>query len=185
MSKEVVYDAKGLIRDLEALQPGLKKALVKEARAESQPALEAVKNAIKLDAPLSGMNKATTSGRLGWGVKIPANQVKFGVRVTGSRKTAITPLFKLVVRSPMTAIADVAGKGSGIPRRDRTKDYAYKGGTRSHRVTTQGEVMITKLRQRRRNNFVYPAVEKSLPMTEQKLKLVLDRYAQKVNRKLN
>lgn len=185
MAREVIYDARGLIRDLEAIEPGIKKALVKEARKESEPSLEAVKLAIKPEPPLSGMNKTRTSGRLGWGVKIRADEVKFGVSIAGRKRTAITPLFKLVVRSPMTAITDVAGKGSGVPRSDRTRDYPYKGGTRSHRVSNQGQVMIAKLRERRRSNFVYPAVEKSLPMTEQKLKLVLDKYAAKVNRKLN
>lgn len=186
MANEVVYDARGLIKDLEKLQPGLKKELLKEARSEAEPSLQAVRDAIKLDAPLSGMDKANNRrGRLAWGQKIPANQVKFGIRITGSKKTTITPLFKLIVRSPMTAITDVAGKGSGIPRRDRTKEYAYKGGTRTHAVNRQGQSMIYYLRLRRRKNFVYPAVEKSLPMTERKLKLVLDRYAAKVNRKLN
>jgi len=185
MANEVVYDVKGLIRDLEALEPGLKKALKNDAKAISSDSMQAVKDGIKLDAPLSGMQKLNNSGRLAWGQKIPANQVKFGMKTTRSNRRAITPLFKLTVTSPMTAIADVASKGSGIPVRGRTKDYAYKGGTRSHAVTRQGQSMIRLLRLRRRNNFVYPAVEKSLPMTERKLKLVLDRYAAKVNRKLN
>ena len=184
-NQEIVYDVKGLIRDLEALEPGMKKALKDDAKSISADSLDALKRGIKLEVPLSGMDKTNNSGRLAWGQKIPANQVKFGMKTTRSNRRAITPLFKLTVTSPMTAIADTAGKGSGVPVRNRTKDYAYKGGTRTHRVTTQGRNMINVLRLRNRNNFVYPAVEKSLPMTERKLKLVLERYAAKVNRKLN
>lgn len=186
MAKEIVYDARGLIKDLEAIQPGIKKELKKAAAEEAEPSLSAVRNAIKLDPPLSGMGKdKNLRGRLAWGQRVPANKVTFGISITGRKKTAITPLFKLVVSSPMTAIADVAGKGSGVPRSDRTKEYRYRGGTRTHKVSTQGRSMIYNLRMRNRSNFVYPAVEKSLPMTERKLKLVLDRYAAKVNRKLN
>jgi len=37
MAETVVYDVKGLIKDLNALEPGLKKAMVKEAKAIAPP----------------------------------------------------------------------------------------------------------------------------------------------------
>jgi hypothetical protein len=45
--------------------------------------------------------------------------------------------------------------------------------------------MVNKLRERNKSNFVYPAVEDSLPNAEREIKLVIDKYARMVNRKLN
>jgi hypothetical protein len=45
--------------------------------------------------------------------------------------------------------------------------------------------MVRKLRERNLNNFIYPQVEDSLPNAEREVKLVIERYASKVNRKLN
>lgn len=186
MPETVIYDAKGLINDLKALEPGLKKAFIADARSESSDSLNAIKNKIPSVAPLSGMSQEKNpNGRLAWGAGKPANDVKFSVKSTGSRRSAITPLFRLIVSSPMTAIADTAGKGSGVSRANRTKPYRYKGGTRTHAINGQGQAMIINLQKRRKNNFVYPAVESSLPSTEAKLKLVIEKYALKVNRKLN
>ena len=56
---------------------------------------------------------------------------------------------------------------------------------RKHRTTTQGQKMIKHLRSKRGNNFVYPAAEASLPIVKAEIKLILERYAAKVNRKLN
>jgi hypothetical protein len=85
----------------------------------------------------------------------------------------------------MTAIADVAGKGAMRKAKKVTSEYAYKDGTRRHRVTTQGRTMIRVLRERNLNNFVYPNVEDSLDDVQQEVKLIIERYARKVNRKLN
>jgi hypothetical protein len=45
--------------------------------------------------------------------------------------------------------------------------------------------MIRHLKKNNNNNFVYPGVEKSLPRVQAEIKLILEKYAAKVNRKLN
>jgi hypothetical protein len=85
----------------------------------------------------------------------------------------------------MTAIADVAGKGNFRRAKPVTREYDYKGGKRRHKVSSQGEIMVTKLKSRGFNNFIYPEVEQSLPSAESEVKLVIERYAAKVNRKLD
>ena len=187
MANNIVFDAKGLIKDLEALQPGLKKQLVRDAKLVSRPAISAIKSGIpKVNPFISTVRPVSnTHGRLGWGVGRKADEVKFAFKTKAYKKYAVTSLASLRVNSPATALADTAGKGSGEVRRRVTNSYPYKGGERTHRVTTQGQKMIRHLRSKRATNFVYPAVEASLPMVQAEIKLILERYASKVNRKLN
>jgi hypothetical protein len=192
----VIYDVKGLLRDLEALEPGLKKQLMRDAKDIAKPIASILKSQIPTTAPLSGMTKSypvssakhltgDPNGRLAWGAGKPANSVTIKFRSGRSRISAVTPLVSIWVNSPMTAIADIAGKGNMRKARKVTNDYSYKDGTREHRVTTQGRWMIKRLKERNLNNFIYPNVEDRLEDTQREVKLVIDRYAAKVNRKLN
>jgi len=198
----VVYDVKGLLRDLEALKPGLKKELMRDAKGVAKPIVSILKSQIPKTAPLSGMSRTPVSrrpsashpnggtnsnpnGRTAWGAGKPANSVTIKFRSGRSRISAVTPLVSIWVNSPMTAIADVAGKGNMRKARKVTSEYSYKDGTREHRVTSQGRWMIRRLKERNLNNFIYPNVEDRLEDTQSEIKLVIDRYAAKVNRKLN
>jgi len=186
MASDIVFNAKEIVKALEDLEPGLKNKMVKEMRAIAKPEITAIKNAIPSTVPLSGLSQTKNpNSRLAWGAGVKANNVGLYFKTKASKKFAVTSLVSLIVKSPATALADVSGKGSGVPVRNVTRPYAYKGGTRTHRVTTQGSSMIQVLRSRRKNNFVYPAVEKSLPMLQVEIKLILERYTAKVNRKLN
>ena len=187
MADDIVYNAKEILKALDQLQPGLKKVLVREVKFAAAPAITAIKSAIpKVNPFISPVRPVSnTRGRLGWGVKVKPDAVKPSFKTKASKKFAVTSLVSIVVSSPATALADVAGKGSGVPRRTVTDSYSWKGQTRSHRVTTQGRSMIRHLKKNNHNNFVYPAVEKSLPRVQAEIKLILENYAAKVNRKLN
>lgn len=178
----VIYDVKGLLRDLDGLKPGLKKQLVRDAKDIGKPIASIIKSQIPTVAPLSGM---AHHGRTGWGQGKPANQVVVKFRSGRSRYSAVTPLVSIWVTSPMTAIADVAGKGSMRKAKKVTSEYAYKDYVRKHRVTSQGRSMIRALKERNLNNFVYPNVEDRIEDAQTEIKLIIDRYAAKVNRKLN
>ena len=182
----VVYDVKGLIRDLEALQPGIKKVMVREAKDETKGMVRTIKGVIPATAPLSGMDPLKNpNGRLAWGAKRNAKTVTPRFRTGRSRSRAITPLISLWVTSPMTAIADVAGKGNFRKSKTVTREYAYKDGVRRYRISAnQGRDFVRNLRSRNANDFVYPEVEKDIPDAEKQIKLVLNKYAAKVNRKL-
>ena len=182
MTETVVYDVKGLLKDLAELEPGLKKALVRDAKAIGKPIASVIKSQIPTTAPLSGM---ANNGRLGWGSGKAANSVTTKFRSGRSRYTAVTPLVSVWVNSPMTAIADIAGKGSMRKAKRVTSEYAYKDGSRRHAVTTQGRIMIARLKERNLNNFVYPAVEDKLEDAQAQVKLIIDKYARMVNRKTN
>jgi hypothetical protein len=178
----VIYDVKGLLRDLEGLTPGLKKQLIRDAKAIGKPIAAVIKSQIPTTAPLSGM---ANNGRLGWGSGKPANSVTVKFRSGRSRYTAVTPLVSVWVNSPMTAVADIAGKGNMRKAKRVTSEYAYKDGSRRHQVTSQGRWMIRGLRERNLNNFVYPNVEDRLDDAQAEVKLIIDKYARMVNRKLN
>ena len=187
MADDIVYNAKEIVKALSEIEPGLKRALVKDSRDAAGEAISAIKSAIPKVNPFESKVRPVTNtrGRLGWGVGKKPDEVKFSFTTKGSRRSAVTALASLKVNSPATVLADTAGKGSGTPRRSVTNSYTWKGQTRSHRVTTQGRSMIRHLRSNRTNNFVYPGVEKSLPRVQAEIKLILEKYAAKVNRKLN
>ena len=186
MSEDVVYGIKPLMRELNALSPGLKKQLVKDAKDIARPIANNIKKVIPDVAPLSGMSKENNPhGRLAWGAGKPAKQVSIRFRSGYSRMSAITSLVSIWVTSPMTAVADIAGKGSMRKARRITNEYLYKGGTRRHKVTTQGRIMVERLKERNANDFVYVAVGDSIDDAQQEIKLVIDRYAQMVNRKIS
>jgi hypothetical protein len=193
--ESIVYDVKGLIRDLEDLKPGLRKELVRDAKNVAKPIISNIKKFIPDTAPLSGMTKnypvssrkhltGDPNGRVAWGAGKAADSVTAKFRTGRSRSRAITPLVSIWVNSPMTAIADIAGKGSYRKAKRVTKDYAYKDGYRSHRVTTQGRWMVKRLKERGANDFIYPAVGDSIDDAQDKVKLVIAKYSAMVNRKL-
>jgi hypothetical protein len=188
MSESVVYGIKPLLRELEALEPGMKKQLVREAKDVVKPIADNIKSHIPRIAPLSGMSKNNNPhGRLAWGAGKPANQVSIRFRSGYSRKSAVTSLVSIWVTSAATAMADVAGKGSMRKSKNLTRSYAYKGGVRKHRVNggNGGRDFVRNLKARGANDFVYPAVGDSIDDAQQRVKLVLEKYARKVNRRLD
>jgi len=188
MSESIVFDAKVLLRELDELQPGLRKQLVKDAKDIAKPIASNIKSHIPSTAPLSGMSLTNNpNGRLAWGAVKPANQVQVKFRSGRSRYSAVTALLSIWVTSPATALADTAGKGDLRKSVKLSRRYAYKGGTRRHKVNNGngGEGFVRNLKSRGANDFVYPAVGDSLDDAQSKVKLVIERYARMVNRKLN
>lgn len=183
----VIYDVKGLLKDLEALQPGLRKELVREVKKPAKPIVDNIKRHIPSVAPLSGMR---TEGRLGWGSGKPANQVQIKFRSGRSRRSAITALVSIWITSPATAMVDVAGKGSLRKAKTLTGNYGYKGSYRKHAIRrgakgmNGGQSFVRNLRSRNANDFIYPAVGDSIDDAQEQVKLIIDRYAKMVNRKL-
>lgn len=183
MKDNVVYDLKPVIKALNDVDPDLRKAMIKDAKLVARPLASGIKRRINQITPLSGMTQG--NGRLVWGAGRKADTVSIRFRAGRSRTRAVTPLVSLWITSPMTAIADVAGKGNFRKSKTVTREYAYKDGVRRHRISAnQGRDFVRNLRSRNANDFVYPEVEKDIPDAEKQIKLVLNKYAAKVNRKL-
>jgi hypothetical protein len=203
-NKDVVFDAKPVIKALNQIEPGLKREMLKDMKAITKPTITKIKSEIPKTAPFSGISEPRTftqmtdrkennngDGRLSWTGGLYKNKViapdnvipKFSA--SRSRKYAVTSLFGIWLRSPGVALVATAGKGSGRPGYSRTREYAYKGGTRSHRNNGQGAALIRRVKKVGLFNFFYKAGEQQLPSIEREVKLTYESYSKRVNRRLN
>jgi hypothetical protein len=193
LDAEIVLNAKAVVKALNQVEPGLKKAMVAEMKKISRPMETDIKSLIPSTSPFGKEGHTEGRGRLSWdygtwkkgGARIAPDNVtsSFGTgRAKGFRTT--NSLFKVWVRNPMVALTGTAGKGSGIPKYGATKDYAWRGTTRRHRNAGQGMQLINKVRSSGLYNFFYKGADKSLPDVEREIKLVWERYSAKVSRKI-
>jgi hypothetical protein len=187
VSTNVVFDAKATLKALRELDPGLRKEMIREFKSEAKPLVKDIKDSVKsLTPPVGSLN---SSGRLSWvsglykGNRIKPDNVIAKLSSGRSRRSAVTSLFGVWVRSPMPALMGVIGKGSMSPRRAETKEYEWNGTKRSHKNNGQG-VKLLAFVQHRNSNWFYRAAEKAMPDVERKVKLVWDKYSSKVSRKL-
>jgi len=200
---DVIFDARPVLKALNQLEPGLRKQMLRDMKAITKPAINEIKSVIPSTSPMSGMSVPRTStsmddrnynnngeGRLSWTggkyknkIIAPDNVIpKFS---SGrSRKSAVTSLFGIWLRSPGVAMVATAGKGSGRPGYATTREYAYKGGTRRHRNNGQGAALIRKVKNTGLFDFFYKTGEKQLPSMEQEVKLTYEKYSKLVNRRL-
>jgi hypothetical protein len=201
--RNVIYDAKPILKAMNELEPGLKKAMLKDMKAITKPAISEIRSVIPATAPMSGMSVNRTStamddrklnnngeGRLSWtGGKyknkvIAPDNVIARFSASRSRKSAVTSLFGIWLRSPGVAMVATAGRGSGRPGYATTREYPYKGGTRRHKNNGQGEALIRKVKNTGLYNFFFRAGEKQLPSMEQEVKLTWNKYSAPVSRRL-
>lgn len=200
MSKEVIFNVREITQLLDTIEPGFKKQMVREMKAIAKPTANEIGSEIRAIQPLSGFSVTPTSasrggtnsnptGTYNWqsgkykGNFMKPDNVLIRYRQNRSKRSAITSLVSIWVRSPMVAIVGIAGKGSGIPRRAETREYAYKGGRRSHRLNGQGAALIKQVRANNWFNFFYRTADKTMPDVEREIKSVWDSYSSKVTRK--
>lgn len=201
--KDVVYDAKGVIKAINQVEPGLKRQMLKDIKAITKPVISEIKSVIPLTAPMSGLSEERTftqmpdrklnnngSGRLSWTggmykrkVIAPDNVIpRFSA--SRSRKYAVTSLFGIWLRSPGVSMVAVAGKGSSRAKYATTREYPYKGGMRKHRNNGQGEALVRQVKKVGLFNFFYRAGEQQLSSVEQEVKLTYQKYSKRINRRL-
>jgi hypothetical protein len=158
-------------RELKALEPGLVRAMQKEAKAIAKPGADKVKAMIPSVAPLTGKDGHSgmlNRGRLGWNVGVRANKVSVKYSTKRSRVSGTTSLVSIRVESAVASMMDIAGKG-------------HSAGNR----TAAGIVMISKLKEKGASNFAWPAVEQEIPSMAAEIRLILNKYADMVSRKLS
>ena len=200
---DVIFDAKPVLKALNQLEPGLRKEMLREMKDITKPAVNEIKSVIPSTAPMSGMSvpRVSTSvegrnfnnngeGRLSWTGGKYKNKVIAPDNViprfssSRSRRSAVTSLFGIWLRSPGVSMVATAGKGSGRAKYATTREYPYKGGVRRHRNNGQGEAFIRKVKSSGLYNFFYKAGDASVPGMEGEVKLVWENYSKKVSRRL-
>jgi hypothetical protein len=175
-----VTDYQDLIRELNRISPTLVTQLRKEYRQIAKPVQTAVKSAIPLNPPTSGVHKKkrqntvsgfyprTIPGRLSWGAnsqnrmreaRSVAIQTFSATRAKRSMKynrMSASSIARLKVDSAATVMADLAGSSRKyIDNKSVTREYSYSRsatGKRIHRINGQGRAMIQALSRRTSGN---------------------------------
>jgi hypothetical protein len=168
---DVIYsNVRELNRRLDLIDVKLRRELQNEAKKPAKVIQDAIVKAIPAFSPFLGkrIDGWSHNGRTSWNnsvnykkQRVPAKSVSVNFKGTGSKRTLITSLVRVVANAPSVAIADTA-------RRARTK---------------QGVAFIESLNARLGGNpsrIVWPAVERQLPAVEAEVRMVLDKYTKMV-----
>jgi|TARA_R110000822_G_scaffold117620_2_gene250017 hypothetical protein len=170
-----ITDYRDLITALKGLEGEVLKEFFKGAKEIAKPVQDGIKKSIPLRAPLSRMRPAAGGipGRLTWGTGKPARSATIVAgRPKASFKGKRVAIVKVVVKSPATIMADMAGKSRAyVNKKAMTEEYAYtrtlkgKFGSvrrlrtvRRHKINGQGNAMIDKLGSQP-SRYVYPGAE--------------------------
>lgn len=179
--KQFRQDAKDIASDVRG---GIQRELRKFSRA---------------NPPLSGMRQVHF-GRVAWGTTYapagrarpkPYDSALIDVpRRMKRNKYGYTPIVRIVVGSPGTVLADMAGSSNRFTRAyPQTRPYEYmytiRGqkvpGIRQHKITTQGLEMIANLPGGRASRYVWKGADAELPAARKKI----DKSISKLNRYIN
>jgi hypothetical protein len=184
---KVVFNAKGVGKALNELEPGLKNKMIREFKSESADMVKDMSSVIRsLNPPVGMLNH---NGRTSWehslykGKTVKPDNVLARYTTGRSRKFAVTSLFGVWVRNPAVSITGTIGKGSMVSRRAVTREYEWRGTTRTHKNNGQGRGLLKAVRHNK-DNWFYAAAEKSMPDVERKIKLIWERYSAMVSRKI-
>lgn len=179
VSRSGVYltDYQKLIDKLNRIEPTLVMQLRKEYRQIAKPVQTAVKSAIPMNPPTSGVHKKRKQnnpsgfyprvipGRLSWGANsqnkmkdarsvgiqtISASKARRSLKYNKMKAVAIA---RLKVDNAATVMADLAGtSGKYVNKKPVTREYDYSRsatGKRIHKINGQGESMIQALDRKR------------------------------------
>lgn len=187
----MVSDWRALVRELGKADKEMQKQLKRRFREIAEPVRDEIKREISSTPPLSGMRKKVIPGRVTWGTGKPARSAV--IRMPRSRpKGKNVPITQIMVGSPATIIADMAGKSNReTAKRGRTAPYRYSlapTGYRTHRINPIGSrKFINNLDSAlngRASRMVYPAAERKLDAARDQMQEALNYASQIINKEL-
>jgi hypothetical protein len=179
-----VTDARELQKRLKAIDPILRKELLRDVKSVGKPIQSAIKNNLSSFTPLSGMRG---NGRMGFNQVKPFSSTTLSFRTRSSRHANETSLVSVRTNSPLTSVVDMAGKsgrfiGKGAKSAPGySRSFQRNGKTLRTRQSGQGEAFIRALG-KQPSRIVWPAAEKALPGVEAAINQILVRAYQVVNR---
>lgn len=164
---DIVYsNVRELTKQLKAIEPELRKQLIKDLKAVAKPVQAAIVARIPNNPPLRGMRH---NGRTSWdnsvnykGRRVPAKSVSVRFRAGGSRKSGVTSLLSVQVNSPVVSMLDQARRGN----------------------TPQGVAMIRGIGLKA-SRYVWPAAEQALPQAQAEAQRILNEASRKISRGLS
>lgn len=186
----LVTDVRQMQRKLKAIDPDLRKQLLRDAKAIGEKGADRIRSAIPAVSPLRASN---SRGRLSWdnqvnskGQVLAANKTQVQFRTSSSGRSATTSLVAVKVVAPMTIIADIAGRSGkamnqGYRNSGYTREFNRNGIQVRMRLNGQGQGMIKKLGGGA-SRFAWPALIQSKPQLEAEVRAVIDRYTAIANR---
>lgn len=183
-----IYGIKDTVKVLKEFEPDTLKAMRKEIRRIASPAVSAIKSTTPVVSPFAGRSKdgMSHSGRTAWSAVAVSVSITPGQRSKALGSTT-SNLAAIISRGSNKQfgfnIVDMAGKTGKVRTSGRTRDYAYKGGSRSHALNGQGRGLIENL-PKRPSRYVYPAIESKLPRIYAETAEVIQTVIDSVNRKL-
>lgn len=188
-----VQDVRALQRRLKAIEPDLRKMLIREAKGVGREAESAIKRAIPKTSPLRASN---SRGRLAWDRQQDRNnrilapdKTRVEFRTSTGNRSGRTSLVRVRVEAPMTVIADIAGRsgraiGRGYKGSGYSRSFVRNGAVIRMRLNGQGEGMIRKLGTGA-SRYAWPAIINDKPRLEAEVKKVLQKYEAIANRGYN
>ena len=200
MARVDITDIRVAERMLKDLDEDYLKEFRKDVKDIAKPVQRRIKAGItytKMNPPIRGM-KQVHFGRVAWGTNWagdgpkpkPAKSALIQRVPERARRKGTRSIVRVVVGSPGTVLADMAGSGNMKASRrgqlTREYDYMYADGPgkRRHRITTQGIAFVDALNARYgrdSSRFVWPAAEKAYPEVRNKIDNLITNY----NRRLN
>jgi hypothetical protein len=187
MARVQVYGIDQTVAELRLLDENLVKDLRKDLRVAAEPIATSIKAYVPNQPPLRGMKH---SGRTSWNpsgmkVSVRTSFTKRAVRNEASLVSIVVGGKKGTPGSAALQMADMAGRKNKVTR-GRTREYDYKGGTRTHAKNGQGRAMIDYLSGRNgpASRFVWRAAMIQLPAVQAAFLVSLEKASKKVNARL-
>ena len=151
-------------------------------RAHMKRAGDTLGNRVITNSPMLGPTKGFRNhrGRTAW----KPGTFKTEVSGRNARKgvSGATPLLAVRFGGVAFNMADMAGKANQV-RKSETSFYPWRGTTRKHKVTTQGQAMIKALGGSP-SRYVWSEAEGALPLIQSSVLNGVEQYMAKVNRNL-
>jgi hypothetical protein len=139
-------------------------------------------NRVISNAPMLGPTRGFRNhrGRTAW----KPGTFKTEVSGRNARRgiTGATPLLSVKFGGAAFNIADMAGKTSKT-RKSETSSYPWRGTTRKHKVTTQGQIMTQAIKGNP-SRYVWSEAEGQLPFIQDSVLSGVQEYMDKVNRNI-
>jgi len=187
-------EIRALNRALREIEPSLLREMQKEIRGIAKPINEQIKRNIPAQPPMGGMGNpainrrlgyiSENSGRLAWNAGKKANSTTVSSALKASGRSLTGSLARIVLNSPATSMADMAGRVNRSSSRSREYTVRLRDGSivrRRHRVTTQGQQMIANLRGKA-SRYGWAALENKLGDVTREIDKVIEKYYRIANR---